>query len=43
MNKKDIKCRIYEDDLTTWVPDFNYNVQRKETKTNVINYFHEIE
>ena len=37
LNKKDIKCRIYENNYETCVPDLNGNIQRKETKTNVIN------
>ena len=43
MNKRDIKCRIYENDVETWVPDLNGNIQRKESKTIVINYFSETE
>lgn len=43
MNKRDIKCRIYENDVETWVPDLNSNIQRKENKTIVINYFSEYE
>ena len=43
MNKRDIKCRIYENDVETWVPDLNGNIQRKESKTIVINYFSELE
>ena len=43
MNKRDIKCRIYENDVETWVPDLNSNIQRKENKTIVINYFSELE
>ena len=43
MNKRDIKCRIYENDVETWVPDLNGNIQRKESKTIVINYFLELE
>ena len=43
LHKKDIKCRIYENDIETWVPDLNGNIQRKENNTNVINYFNEIE
>jgi len=43
MNKRDIKCRIYENDVETWVPDLNGNIRRKENKTIVINYFLELE
>ena len=35
---KNIKCRIYENEYETWVPDLNGNIQRKETKTIVINF-----
>lgn len=38
LHKGDIKCRIYEDDVETWVPDFNSNIQRKEKSTIVINF-----
>jgi len=38
LHKGDIKCRIYEDDFETSVPDFNVNIQRKETNTIVINF-----
>ena len=43
LHKNNIKCRIYEDDVETWVPDLNGNIRRKENKTIVINYFNEIE
>jgi hypothetical protein len=37
MNKKDIKCRIFEDEISTWVQDLNTNINRKVEKTIVIN------
>lgn len=43
MCKRDIKCRIYEDSISTWVPDLNSGIHRKESKMKVINYFTEIE
>ena len=42
INKKDIKCRIYENEYETWVPDLNGNIQRKENKTIVINYLRKL-
>ena len=38
LNKRDIKCRIYENDVETWVPDFNSNIQRKENNTIIIKF-----
>jgi hypothetical protein len=43
LHKKDIKCRIYEDDVESWVLDINNTIQRKENKTIVINCFSDVE
>lgn len=43
LHKKDIKCRIYEDDVESWVLDINNTIQRKENKTIVINCFNDVE
>ena len=41
--KKDIKCRIYEDDYETWVPDFNHNLNRKYRASLMLNFNQELE
>jgi hypothetical protein len=43
LQKRDIKCRVYENDIETWVPDLNGNIQRKETNTIVINFKSELD
>ncbi len=43
LHKNNIKCRIYENDIETWVPDFNSNIQRKETITKITNFYSKIE
>lgn len=43
MNKRDIRCRIHEDNVETWIPDLNGNIQRKENRTIVINFKNELE
>lgn len=41
--KKDIKCRIYEDEYETWVPDFINNMNRKHRYNIVLNFNQEHE
>jgi hypothetical protein len=43
LQKRDIKCRIHENDIETWVPDLNSGIQRKENHTIVINFKNELE
>ena len=38
IKKKNLKCRIYEDDYETSVYDFNNNIRRKIIVTNYENY-----
>lgn len=43
VQKKDVKCRIYEDDYETSIPDFTNNTGRKNRYNMMLNFNQEHE